>query len=47
MPALTFKKSSKSYSLKVLKIKPKIVADISNVAGYYSIFPPKVENIKI
>ena len=29
------------------KIKQNIVADISNIAGYYSVFPPKIENIKI
>jgi len=31
----------------VTKIKQKIVADISNIAGYYSVFHPKIENIKI
>ena len=28
-------------------INPKIAADISNIAGHYSEFPPKIENIKI
>ena len=35
------------HSLEVSKIKSKIVADISNIAGHYSEFPPKIENIKI
>ncbi len=34
------------HSHEVLKIKPKLVADISNIAGHYSEFPPKIENIK-
>ena len=32
---------------KVIKIKPEIAADISNIAGHYKEFPPKIENIKI
>ena len=35
------------HSREVTKIKQNIVADISNIAGYYSVFPPKIENIKI
>ena len=34
------------HSLEVSKIKSEIVADISNIAGHYSEFPPKIENIK-
>ena len=29
----------------MLKIKQKILPDISNVAGFYDCFPPKMENI--
>jgi len=35
------------HSQEVLQVKPLIVIDISNVAGYYNEFPPKMENIKI
>jgi len=31
----------------VLKIKPKLIADISNIAGHYDENPPKVKNINI
>ncbi len=29
------------------KMKPKIISDISNIAGYFNIFPPKFENIRV
>lgn len=29
----------------MLKLKPKIITDISNIAGYYNEFPPKIKNI--
>lgn len=35
------------HSLKVLKIKPELIADISNIAGYYDEYPPKIKNIDI
>ncbi len=35
------------HSNKVTKIKPYITTDISNIAGHYSEFPPKFENIRI
>ena len=28
-------------------MKPKIISDISNIAGYFNIFPPKFENIRV
>ncbi|KKL26738.1 hypothetical protein LCGC14_2392300 [marine sediment metagenome] len=31
----------------VSKMKPKIISDISNIAGYFNKFPPKFENIRI
>lgn len=31
----------------MIKIKPKIITDISNIAGHYNEFPPKVKNIDI
>ncbi len=31
----------------MLKIKPKLIADISNIAGHYDENPPKVKNIDI
>ena len=31
----------------MIKIKPKIIPDISNIAGHYDEFPPKVKNIDI